>query len=494
MMRRSLFVKYFLTCASLIMVSIGIMGLALLLFASQHFKTERYAQLQRNIEKASEYLFISAEMQGHEQIFRSENLMYLNILADAVGADIFLLNEAGEILLCTEESPCGHIHATLPEEVMSQLRESGHYREIGNLAGVYEANYYTVGVPITVNDQVVGYMMSSSNSTAALEQFLIQILKMFLISATLVLIVVCIIIYFVTYQLVKPLKEMSGAAKKFGDGDFSTRLRIHSYDEVGELAISLNNMAQSLSTLETMRRSFISNVSHELKTPMQTIGGFIDGILDGTIPADQQKKYLRIVSDEIKRLSMIVRTMLELARIEAGQIPLDKKPVDLVELICKTLFSLERQIEGKQLTVSGLETDKIHVEADENLIQQVIYNLVENAIKFSNPEGYLEFGFRREGATVHLQIKNSGEGIAADEIPLVFDRFYKSDRSRGQDKSGVGLGLYIVRSIVSLHGGVITVESVQGEYCAFTVSLPAGKSALPPPARTKPRVSNKPPA
>lgn len=490
MMQRSLFIKYFLTCASLIMVSIGILGLALLLFASQHFKTERYAQLQQNIERASEYLFLSAETDGHDQVFRSANLMYLNILAKAAGADIFLLNEYGEILLCTEESPCGHIHITVSDDIMETLRQDGIFREIGTLSGIYEANYYTVGVPIEVNGYVVGYLMTSSNSAAAMEQFLTQILKMFLISATLVLIVVCVIIYFVTYQLVKPLKEMSKAAKKFGDGDFSTRLRIHSYDEVGELATSLNNMAQSLSTLESMRRSFISNVSHELKTPMQTIGGFIDGILDGTIPPDQQKKYLRIVSEEIKRLSMIVRTMLELARIEAGQLPLDKQPVDLVELICKTLFSLERQIEAKQLAVSGLEVDKVHVEADENLIQQVVYNLIENAIKFSNPAGYLSFDFRREGANVHLQIKNSGEGISAEEIPLIFDRFYKSDRSRGQDKSGVGLGLYIVRSIVSLHGGNIFVESVPGEYCAFTVSLPAAKPQALSPTRTKPRAIN----
>ena len=145
------------------------------------------------------------------------------------------------------------------------------------------------------------------------------------------------------------------------------------------------------------------------------------------------------------------------------------------DTICQTLFSLERQIDDKKLEIRGLDHDKVFVDADEDLIHQVVYNLTENAIKFANTGGYIEFEFLKEGGRQMIGVKNSGEGLSKEEIPRVFDRFYKTDRSRGQDKSGVGLGLYIVRSIVTLHGGDIIVKSVQGEYCEFLFTLPPGK-------------------
>ena len=222
-----------------------------------------------------------------------------------------------------------------------------------------------------------------------------------------------------------------------------------------------------------MRRSFVANVSHELRTPMTSIAGFVDGILDGTIPREEQSKYLRIVSDEVKRLSRLVRSMLNLSRIEAGELKINSTQFNVVETICQTVFSFEQAIEQKQLDIRGLDTDKVMVEADADLVHQVVYNLTENAVKFVNPGGYLEFSFHVEGGMTYVGIKNSGEGLSKEEIPKVFDRFYKTDRSRGIDKNGVGLGLYIVRSIITLHGGDIIVRSVQGEYTEFVFSVPA---------------------
>ena len=246
---------------------------------------------------------------------------------------------------------------------------------------------------------------------------------------------------------------------------------------MGQLAMALNNMAQSLSTTENARRSFTANVSHELKTPMTTISGFVDGILDGTIPPEQERHYLTIVSGETKRMSRLVRTMLNLSRIEAGEMEIKHSKFNIVETICQALFLFETQIEEKNLDVRGLDHDKVMVDADPDLVHQVVYNLIENAVKFVNEGGYLEFGFSSDVKNTYISVKNSGAGLSKEEIPKIFDRFYKTDRSRGLDKNGVGLGLYIVRSIVSLHGGEIIVRSNEGEFVEFVFSLPHSRSS-----------------
>ncbi len=277
-------------------------------------------------------------------------------------------------------------------------------------------------------------------------------------------------------KMVKPLREMADAARKFGQGDFTTRIQISSDDEIGQLAMAFNNMAKSLSNLEAMRRSFIANVSHELRTPMTSIAGFIDGILDGTISADRQNHYLRIVSDEVKRLSRLVRSMLNLSRIEAGELKVNTTTFNVLEVICETVFSFEQGINKKRLDIRGLDNDKVMIEADPDLIHQVIYNLIENAVKFVNEGGYLEFSFNSDNRMTYIGIRNSGEGLSREEIPRIFDRFYKTDRSRGMDKNGVGLGLYLVRSIINLHGGDIIVKSAPGEYTEFVFSVPTAKT------------------
>lgn len=476
-MQKSVFGKYFSICTSLILVSFVVLGGVLMLFSSSYLRTEKYGVLQGAVEKAA--ASIQDEGTQLETLSQHDGITeFLDILSEATDAEFFVTDETGRTVYCTEASPCRHTTYTVSDTVRSTLLASrdGVYREMGKLDSLYSENYFTVGKMLSGTDGTVeGFVFSSMEATGPTNDFLMQIFKMFLISAVVVLVVFTIIIYFVTHQMVKPLKEMSAAAQEFGKGDFSKRLTVNNYDEIGQLAMALNNMAQSLSTLETMRRSFIANVSHELKTPMTTIGGFIDGILDGTIGKDEEKQYLRIVSDEVKRLSRLVRSMLNLAQVEAGELQLKPERFDIVDTICQTLFSLERQIDAKGLEVKGLDRDKVWVEADQDLIHQVIYNLVENAIKFSNQGGYLEFEFQKEGNRTLIGVKNSGEGLSKEEIPRVFDRFYKTDRSRGLDKNGVGLGLYIVRSIVNLHGGEIIVKSVQGEYCEFLFSLQSAK-------------------
>ena len=256
------------------------------------------------------------------------------------------------------------------------------------------------------------------------------------------------------------------------------RVPVDERDEIGKLSMAFNNMATSLAQQETVRRSFIANVSHELKTPMTSIAGFVDGILDGTIPPEKERHYLMIVSDEVKRLSRLVRSMLNIAKIEAGEMQLKPTVFDMNEVVLSSIFTFERTIENKHLEIKGLDAGKIMVEADEDLIHQVVYNLLENAVKFVNDGGYIEVGYVVEPKRTYINIKNSGEGIPKDEISKVFDRFYKTDRSRSIDKTGVGLGLHIVRSIVNLHQGEVIVRSVEGEYCEFSFSVPTAPKVL----------------
>ena len=452
-MQKSIFSKYFTVCATLIIASITVLGAVFLIFASQYFKTDRLNLMRRNAEHAAEFAQKQWSVSG--SLDTDVLQLYLGSMADTIDADFFITDENGVTIYCTELAPCAHTDKSISPDIMRTLTQSGSYAEMGKLGGMYGERYYTVAVPVGAEGDTA-YVFVSAHASSQQQSFLNEMIKMFLISAATVLIITSIAVYFITIQLVKPLRQMADAAKRFGRGEFDTRLEVTSYDEMGQLAMALNNMAQSLSTTENARRSFTANVSHELKTPMTTISGFVDGILDGTIPPEQERHYLTIVSGETKRMSRLVRTMLNLSRIEAGEMEIKHSKFNIVETICQALFLFGTQIEEKH---------------------QVVYNLIENAVKFVNEGGYLEFGFSSDVKNTYISVKNSGAGLSKEEIPKIFDRFYKTDRSRGLDKNGVGLGLYIVRSIVSLHGGEIIVRSNEGEFVEFVFSLPHSRSS-----------------
>jgi signal transduction histidine kinase len=287
------------------------------------------------------------------------------------------------------------------------------------------------------------------------------------------LIIMFIAIYVMTYRVTKPLKSMSEASQAMARGDFSKRIPVMSDDEIGELSMSFNMMTNNLAQLEGMRKSFVANISHELKTPMTTIGGFIDGILDGTIEQEKQHYYLSIVSDEVKRLSRLVQSMLSMARLESGEFVLKPELFDLRELLFTIVVSQEQRIEKQNLSIEGLDSlQNVSVNADKDLIHQVIYNLVDNAIKFNCENGKISFSLKNEGQKVVFTIRNTGDGIPEKDMPLVFERFYKVDKSRSNVKNSTGLGLYIVKTIVTAHGGTITVSGRENDFTSFTVTLP----------------------
>jgi len=355
---------------------------------------------------------------------------------------------------------------------------NGEYFELGNLGGRYNDKYYTVGVPLyDGNNNVIGTVFASSPASL-LQDLLGDLVKMFIICALVPVVLLFIMVYAISYRLTKPLRLMSEASRSMSKGDFSKRIPVNGDDEINELAVAFNQMTNSLVQLEGMRRSFIANVSHELKTPMTTIEGFVEGIIDGTIEPEKQNHYLTIVSEETKRLSRLVQSMLSLAKLESGEMKIKLEPADFADIIYTTVIAQEQRIEKKILKIEGL--DKIEetiVNIDSDLFHQVIYNLVDNAVKFTDENGYIRFSLEKvDNNNISFKIRNSGEGIMSKDLPFVFDRFYKADKARSAVKDSTGLGLYIVKTIVNIHNGKITARSLYGEYTEFEIVLPIGNS------------------
>lgn len=472
--RKTLLAKYFYICSSIILISISFLGAVLLIFASNYFSEDKYAILEKNVRQA----VAQTNQNYRENSYNHLNSLLLEpiyrILGNAIDADIFLVEMSGRTLLCSDRGnhSCEHGLYLVPADILKETAHFGIYRETGRMGGIYTKPCYTVGMPVKGADGTVVGVVFASASAAGLTTFLSDIFQMFVISATLVMLFSFIIIYFITSNLVRPLQEMLTATQSFSHGDFSVRVPVEGDDEVAMLASAFNSMASSLAIMEQSHRSFTANVSHELKTPMTTIGGFIDGILDGTIPPHRQREYLQIVSSEVQRLSRLVRSMLSISRIEAGEMQIVPTAVEITDIITRTLFIFEKSLEEKNIRIEGLEAQKHLVQADADLIHQVVYNLIDNAVKFVNSGGLLEIAYHEEGGKTSISIKNSGEGISPEEISRLFDRFYKTDKSRSLDKNGVGLGLYIVKTLINLQGGEIFVRSQQGHYTQFTFSLP----------------------
>lgn len=299
-----------------------------------------------------------------------------------------------------------------------------------------------------------------------------SVFRLFMISGGVAIFLAIILVYIFSLRFTRPLKQINNAAKIIAGGEFRNRLVVNTEDEIGQLADSFNQMVEDLQKLEEMRRGFIANVSHELRTPMTSIRGFIEGILDGTIPPDRQKDYLVIVRDETNRLNRLVNDLLDLAKMEAGEIKLNIKPFDINELIRICVIKLETLITSKNLEIeANFESDNLLVTADRDSIERVIINLLHNAVKFSNENGKIILETVKNKDKVLISIKDNGLGIDETEQKRVWDRFYKSDKSRGKDKTGTGLGLAIVKNIVNEHKQDIWVESKIGSGTKFTFTL-----------------------
>ena len=477
-MFKSIFSKYFTVVAIVVLSSFVALCGAQTLLSSRYWTTERRESLCQSAVTVAECTASYTYRAGDGFIIGEGFQPFFRLLSetDANFGRVLVVSGNGSLVLATADVPPDTVlPASLMQEAVANVTPDHPWFFKGKLDSVYNERQYTAVAPVMFEREIIAYVFVSSPSDRLVE-YIVNNLQVFLLSAMTVLALTFAAMYLMTFRLVRPLREMAAATRRFAGGDFSTRLAVKGRDEVAELAGALNSMAVSLSSLEDMRRDFVSNISHELKTPMTTIAGFIDGILDGTIPAERRDHYLGIVSAEVKRLARLVKSMLDLSRIDSGQLKLTPVPFDLTEMAGRTLLSFEQRLCDKRVTVEGLEdAPRCTVSADFDLVGQVVYNLLDNATKFVNEDGTLTLALTAHDGRVFCRVRNSGAGIPAPEMPHIFERFYKSDRSRSLDKQGVGLGLYIVKNVISLHGGEIAVRSVENEYCEFEFWLPAAE-------------------
>ncbi len=487
-----LFRKYFIVTISVILASFVFLGGALLILVSTLWMDEKADLLTENTVSVAQNTSDILQSDYLGESGRGSVIVICNTLlqiSNAVDADFFITNLDGQVVYCKEVLKSDmalytgncmvHNQYRVPENVVEAAKK-GTYGTTGNLGGSLSDLHFIVASPIVVKGETAGIVFSTQPIVDGLAPYVWAIMRMFIFATLIAFAIAFVLVYLVSYRLTKPLRQMSAAAKQYATGDFSVRIGaknqkhwIFKNDEVDELVQAFDTMAQALATLEMSRRSFVANVSHELKTPMTTIGGFIDGILDGTIDKQKEAQYLKIVSDEVKRLSRLVTGMLNMSKIEAGE--LDLKPVkfDISEMIFRTLLGFEQIIDEKHIEIRGFDSMQSNsVMADKDMINQVVYNLIDNAVKFTPEGGYIDVSSKGDAEKVIVKIRNSGQGIPSEEIDKIFERFYKIDKSRSYDVKGAGMGLYIVKTIIELHGGHIAARSEFGKYTEFIFQLP----------------------
>jgi signal transduction histidine kinase len=476
----SIYFKNFIATAGLVIISFILLGSAFVFLGRTYLISEYRDKMDSN---ADEVVHTASAMSVSGSISGWDLRIIITSLASSTGNHIFITNSSGLVILCSDrELNCPHIGKQLSDNVMSALSGSGDMDQLTNLDGFYDGTRFVVAKPISAADgELIGYVFVSADTSSMVGAYrTFMWVALAVASAVLMLALLISLVY--SRKMSEPLDEMAVAARKFAHGDFSVRVKNKDQrtDEVGALIDSFNEMADSLEKSEARRNAFIGNISHELRTPMTTIAGFADGILDGTIPKEDEGKYLAAIADETRRLSRLVRNMLDVSQLQARVSDKSRrKNFDLTELMLQTLLSFEKRADEKKLDMDlQLPEDHIMVFADPDAITQVIYNLVDNAVKFAFESSVITVLLYKKSGKAYVSIKDRGETIPPDDLPFIFDRFHKSDHSRSLDKDGVGLGLYLVKTIINSHDEDIAVTSRDGmtEF-VFTLALSEGENS-----------------
>ena len=472
---KTMFGRQFLLTAACILCSILILGASFRVFIQKYVQSESQKSLYQSAEAVAELA------SAYESIGDLENNwefhINLSFAAEAAGTDTVICDETGVVILCScSEFRCEHLGLQVPQAFVDQVIQEGKTADAGILQGLYDDSRSVVSIPIISQaDGVASGIVIASTGQTQVVGVIRQMTDIFLMTGAVVLLLAVIACSALMRRTSQPLKDLAGAARRFGHGNLDARVELdeHNPAEIEELAVAFNNMADSLEKSEQQRKEFIANVSHELKTPMTTIAGFMDGMLDGTIPPEQHRHYMQIVSDEVRRLSRMVRGMLDISRLQDQTIPEEKKTVfDLCEAAGQVLVSFEQKITQKQLDVQvDMPDEATYTLADADSITQVIYDLMDNAVKFCQQGGTLGLKIQPEDKKIFVSVSNTGLTIPENELSRIFDRFHKTDKSRSIDRDGVGLGLYIVKTIICSHGEDISVTSRDG-LTVFTFSLP----------------------
>lgn len=486
-MYKSIFVKYLMTFVCIIVISFSILSWIFTTMIRGYSSDEKDARLRDSAALLSEQIERSgaATMTDFISLPQAPHNSIAGIVSVFPDMNVFLFEADGRAVYGTPEAwshpdRVSSLDTTLLDRYEMKGQEGDVYIYRSTLDGSRTQRVFVAAV--MRGDDCIGYV-AAARSTAS-EDALAGVVKSAIFTSSIWVILAAVIaVYFITERMTRPLREITRAAKTYAKGDFTARVRTYGEDEIAELGHAFNHMAEALEKNEVMRNAFLANVSHDLRTPMTTIAGFIDGINSGAIPPEKHGHYLGIISVEVHRLSRLVSEILDVSRLESGERTFVHADFDVAEMARIILISFEQRIEEKHLDVVFESADSVIAHADKDAIHQVLYNLCHNAIKFAKDGGMLRILIESEEVKdkpIVVRIYDEGQVIGDEELPYVFDRFYKTDKSRGLDKNGVGLGLYISKAIMDAHGETISVRTLSdGERvgCEFMFTLKHGCAA-----------------
>ena len=470
----SIFFRNFLTTTLLVLSCFLLIGIAFFVIGENYLVDDTTQRLDAS---ANEVVRSASAISRDGDLSGWDLRMTLSSVANSSNNHIFICDADGKIVSCSDKLlHCRqHEGKEVPASILKAVGSTRYVSELTDLGGIYMTQRFVVARPISLGGVIAGYVFVSSEDVSALGAW--RAFAGVIITVSFAVMLAAILLSLVlSKRLAQPLDQLAIASRKVAHGDFTARVEKKGKcgGEIGTLVDSFNSMTEELQKSDQNRRELIANISHELRTPMTTIAGFADGILDGTIPKEQEERYLQKIADETHRLSRLVRNMLDMSQAESKATDKSRRTkFDLSELTLKTLLSFESRASEKDLDVDPqLPEDPIMVFADADSITQVIYNLTDNAIKFAEKGSTISIRVYKKNGKAFVAVKNRGETIPPDDLPYIFDRFHKSDRSRSMDKDGVGLGLYLVKTILNSHDEDIAVSSRDGiTVFAFTLPL-----------------------
>lgn len=461
----------------LLTVFLIVLTLLLVLFAFQSMLYQYLLDvMQQHLSQTAEAAADMVPLFGSSQ---SDLLVcfQLNYTSRIGKDDVLLCSPDGTVLACScGMQSCAHLGQQIDSHALTQT-EAKDSALPASVCALYGEKRLCAAAPVRDAFHTVRGYIVASRSFEYGKTIMKHAVRINLITILIVLPVAVAIVWWLIRRQSKPIKQLTQAATQLRHGQLSARVQTGGSGsaETEELAVAFNNMAQALEQSDRRRQEFVANVSHELKTPMTTISGYMDGMLDGTIPPEQHPHYMQVISGEVRRLSRLVRNMLEISKMEQTEIPEENKHrFDLCETVGQTLISFEQKINDKQLAVEAeLPPEGAMAIADPDAIGQVVYNLLDNAVKFCPEQGQLSVSLSHSTNSKYLlTVTNDGPTIPPEELPLIFERFHKADKSRSEDRDGWGLGLYIVNNIIRSHGEDIFVTSRDGKTSfSFTVQM-----------------------
>lgn len=466
-MRKTLYLKFLLAYFIFAIFGFVIVSTFVSSMTMEHLVREKAEALYREATLiANTY---AADLYNNETSLETVKKQ-LDSLDVYLGATLWIINPSGRMIL-SSDSPIDVENETIISGFDPTVTE-GSYYTVGNFFNSFESEQLSVFAPISSDYKVRGYVVihypfnnlqASCNSLLSISYLMLMIL--FLLSL--------IILIFFTEMVYLPLRKITAATEQYASGNMHYEFQIDSEDEIGYLAATLSYMASEIARSEDDQKKFVANISHDFRSPLTSMKGYLEAMLDGTIPPEMHDKYLTIVLNETERLTKLTNGLLTLNNLNTKGMLLDKSIFDINQVIRSTAASFEGTCRNRTIAIELILTgEELFVTADIGKIQQVLYNLLDNAIKFSHSDSSIKIETYEKHNKVFVSVKDSGIGIPKDDLKLIWDRFYKSDLSRGKDKKGTGLGLSITREIIRAHGENINVISTEGVGTEFIFSLP----------------------